>query len=77
MTPRPKRMTRAAIRRIVIDLADGLHCSGFFACPGPDAPTKAMGTCNECYTIKRLRVLAAWLGPLTNPRKGTHEPHPR
>lgn len=56
-------VSRAETRRAIEEALDTLNrvpCQ-FWACPGPDKPTRAYFTCAVCYQMKRLRVLLARL----------------
>jgi hypothetical protein len=60
---RPRDVRRAEMRRFLEDTLEDVANSEcqFWACPGPDKPTRHMATCAVCYRIKRLRVMLGWL----------------
>lgn len=60
---KPRDVKRAEMRRFLEDVLDTLEYAQchFWACPGPDKPTRAMLTCNICYQVKRVRVMLGWL----------------
>jgi hypothetical protein len=62
-TVRPREVDRAEMRRFIEDTLEDVERSQcpFWACPGPDKPTRPMLTCVVCYRIKRLRVMLGWL----------------
>jgi hypothetical protein len=62
---KPRLVSRRELRQVISQALEdingpGAEC-GFWACPGPDKPTRWMMTCRACYGIKRLRVLLGWL----------------
>jgi hypothetical protein len=70
-TVQPREVTRAEMRRFVDETLEDIERSQcpFWACPGPDKPTRHMLTCVICYRIKRLRVMRGWLA--TSPLEGS------
>lgn len=62
-TVQPREVPRAEMRQFIEETLDDVErgqCA-FWACPGPDKPTRAMLTCAVCCRIKRLRVMLGWL----------------